>query len=90
MRGNREGTELADDMESLLGPFVNVGHVLIKCQFILYSESEVFEVATCSTVWLWMEVGTSPEGGVREVQMTISFVLTTFSSRKLLVHHLVK
>lgn len=41
MGGNREGTELADDMESLLGPFVNVGDVLI----IVDSESEVFEVA---------------------------------------------
>ncbi len=29
--GNREGTEFVDSMESLLGPFVNVGDVLIKC-----------------------------------------------------------
>ena len=31
-------------MESLLGPFVNVGGVLIKCPFIVYGGSEVFEV----------------------------------------------
>ena len=28
--GNREGTEFSNDMESLLGPFENVGGVLIK------------------------------------------------------------
>ena len=42
MGGNREGTEFAYDMESLLGSFMDVSYVLVKCQIIVYGESEVF------------------------------------------------
>lgn len=34
-----------DDMESLLRPFVDVSNVLIECQFIVHSESQLPEVA---------------------------------------------
>lgn len=40
-------------MESLLRPFVDASDVLIKCRFIVYSESKVFEVADLFNCLFW-------------------------------------
>lgn len=44
MWGDREGTELAKDVESLLRVFMNVTDMLFKGKFTVKCESEVFEV----------------------------------------------
>lgn len=66
--------------ESRLGPFVYISKVLVKCSFVVRSEAEVPGVTDLFHCFV------ADGGGNQPRQESLS----TFSSRKLTVHHCVK
>lgn len=78
------GLELADDMESLLGMFMDVGDVLIKCQFIVYSESEVFKTSYIFYNFVMGGGGNWPKEVMECKKIYICIHLETFLTNMLL------
>lgn len=82
--------KLVEDMEFLLRAFINICNMWFEGKFIIQSESKVFEMINPFNSLVVYDNGCQVRRLWLGVWMSSSLVSSTFSSRKLLEHHLLK